>query len=182
MASLRSVIAAAPGYQLSADLAPDGHPLRLYFSIAEGAQPVPAEPLPPQREGWLAIDGATSSGWPVDRPYLVQSFERGGDVASSALRAVGEPPVPGASADGSGTSPKIRTARTLSLISGGAAVVAGGLYLGARSSSNQFWDPSTPSTELDALRNRTDALGWASAGVGFVAVGTGGAALLVGTW
>ena len=184
VASLRAVLAAAPGYQLSADVAPEGHPLRMYFEIAEGAQPVPGAAIAPIGDGWLTVDGATSTEWPIDRPYLTQQFDGGGKASFSASRMAGQPPSKElvASDTSRRVGPKIRTARTLSLVSGGAALVAGGLYLGARSSSNQFWDPSTPTTELDALRQRTNTLGWASAGVGFVAVGTGGAALLVGTW
>lgn len=182
VAALKALVGAAPGYQLSTELAPDGHPLRLYFSIAEGTPAAPTRTMAPLPEGWVAIDGATTTEWPVDRPYLLQSFDSGGQVESTALRSVGQPPVEEPKNRGMRVTAKTRTARTLSLVSGGAAVVAGGLYLGARASSKQFWDPSTPSAELAGLRSRTNTLGWASAGVGVVAVGTGGAAILVGTW
>lgn len=184
VASLRSVIAAAPGYQLSLEIAPTGHPLRMYFEIAEGSKSAPPVALGPIARGWVTVDGATSTSWPVDRPYLTQQFDSAGGVMVSALRTVGEAPSEELAVDDSfrSVSAKIHTARTLSLVSAGAALVTGALYLGARSSANQFWDPSTPTAELDALRQRTNALGWASAGVGLVAVGTGGAAVLVGTW
>jgi hypothetical protein len=110
VASLRALIAAAPGYQLSLDLAPDGHPLRTYFMIAEGTPAAPAITISPQGDGWLAIDGATSTDWPVDRPYLVQSFDGTGQVSSSALRSVGEPPLESTVAMTAVVSPKIRTA------------------------------------------------------------------------
>ncbi len=183
VASLRSLVAAAPGYTLSDDLAPAGHPLRLYFEIAENSVAAPTAPLPSLGSGWAQIDGTTTTSWPVDRPFLYQSFERSGAVASSSLVRVGESP-PGFddSVAGAVVSRRTRTARTLGFVSLGSAAVAGGLYLGARASSAQFWDPTTASAELDGLRTRTNALGWASTGLGVLAVGTGGAAIFAGTW
>ena len=184
VASLRSLVAAAPGYTLSTDLAPDGHPFRLYFSIAEGTPPSPGAPLPRPAGGWVHIDGAAATERPVDRPYVYQAFDSGGILQVSALRETGALP-PGDT--GSVTAlpraaASTRTARVLGIVSAGSALVAGGLYLGARGSAGRFWDPSTPTEDLDALRTRTNTLGALSAGVGVVAVGTGGAALLVGTW
>ena len=184
VAALRALAAAAPGYALSEELAPQGHPLAMYYEIALGTVSVPPAPIPAEEGRWIHIDGTATTERPVDRPYLFQSFEEGGRVTTSGLVKAGRLP-PGFEAP-SPQLPKAtdrtRTARTLGWVSVGTAAVAGGLYLGARRSSSQFWDPSTPTSDLDALRTRTNALGWTSAGVGWVAMGTGGAALLVGTW
>jgi hypothetical protein len=185
VASLRSLMAAAPGYQLSSELAPDGHPLRLYFNIAENALVLPGSPVAARPDGWTMVDGSTSAEWPIDRPYLYQEFDPSGGVRMSTVRASGVAP-PGFTAEPDAavrsSTAGTKTARTLGFISAGSAVVAGGLYLGARASAGQFWDPATSAEELDSLRRRTNTFGALSAGVGFVAVGTGGAALFVGTW
>ena len=184
VASLRALDAAAPGYELSEELAPPGHPLQMYYEIARGTVKVAPAPIPAVEGRWVYIDGAAATERPVDRPYLFQSFEGVGRVtASKHVPAGGLPPgLEAPAAERSRGADRQRTARSLGWVSIGSAAVAGGLYLGARRASNTFWDPATPTGELDALRNRTNALGWTSAGVGLVAVGTGGAALLVGSW
>jgi hypothetical protein len=183
VSALRALASAAPGYELSEELAPQGHPLQMYYEIARGTVSVAPVPIPPEEGRWFHIDGAAATERPIDRPYLFQSFEEGGRVTTSSLVKAGKLP-PGFTAPGPDL-PRVdrkRTARSLAWVSVGSAAVAGGLYLGARSASNKFWDPTTPRSDLDALRTRTNALGWTSAGVGLVAMGTGGAALLVGTW
>ncbi len=184
VSSLRSLNAAAPGYALSTEIAPPNHPLRMYYDIAEQLVSLPAQPLPLAKSGWTEIDGSTATAWPVDRPYLIQKFDESGKVVLSSFQTAGTPPAGVLSEPKTLTAhtPKVQTAKTLSLVAGGSALLAGGLYLGARSSASQFWDPATPSSELDALRRRTNGLGWSSAGVGLVALGTGCAAIYVGTW
>ncbi len=184
VAALRALAAAAPGYELSEELAPPGHPMQLYYDIARGSVSADPVPLPTTEGEWVRIDGAAATERPVDRPYLYQSFEGEGRVTASTLVPAGQLP-PGFELGGPpppGPSDRVRTARTLGWVSLGTAAVAGGLYLGARSSAARFWDPSTPTEDLDGLRTRTNALGWTSAGLGVAAFGTGGAALLVGTW
>ena len=185
VSSLRSLNAAAPGYALSAEIAPPNHPLRMYYDIAEKLVSLPPQPLPLAKSGWTEIDGSTATAWPTDRPYLIQNFDDSGKVVLSSFQTTGTAPA-GVLSEPKPLSllapSKAQTAKTLSLVAGGSALLAGGLYLGARSSANQFWDPTTPSSELDALRRRTNGLGWSSAGVGLVALGTGCAALYVGTW
>lgn len=188
VASFRSVLAAAPSYRLPEDLARSGHPLRTMFDTATGALPSPTAPMPqhPSREGWVHVDGTSATTWPVDRPYLVQAFDDAGRVTESGLYAAGAPPfgidTRGSATAGRHRSSRMRQARVLAGVSAGSALVAGGLYLGARAAHTNFWDPSTPTADVEALRTRANALGWASAGVGAIAVGTGGAAVLVGTW
>lgn len=183
--SLRALVAAAPGYQLPADLAPEGHPLGLYFTIAEQSPTVPGAPLPAMVDGWAQIDGASSTEWPIDRPYLYQELSPSGQVRISAIQNSGASPPgfeKGASVADRGRDAEARTARTLGVVSVGSAVLAGGMYLGARASSRTFWDPATASSELEALRRRTNTLGAVAAGFGVVSVGTGGAAMIVGVW
>jgi hypothetical protein len=184
VASLRALAAAAPGYELSETLAPPGHPMLLFYDIARGTVSVDPVPLPATEGQWVRIDGASATVRPVDRPYLYQSFEGEGQVMTSTLVPTGQLP-PGFDPSGpplAGPTDRVRTARTLGWVSMGTAALAGGLYLGARSTSARFWDPSTPTEDLDGLRTRTNALGWTSASLGMAAFGTGGAALLVGTW
>ena len=142
VASLRALASAAPGYELSEELAPQGHPLAMYYEIALGTVSVPSTPIPAVEGRWIHIDGTATTERPVDRPYLFQSFEEGGRVTTSGLVKAGRLP-PGFEAPSpqmSSTTDRTRTARTLGWVSVGTAAVAGGLYLGARRSSNQFWD------------------------------------------
>lgn len=179
----RSVVASAPGYKLPESLAPEGHPLRTHFAVAEGSTPVPEPLLPVPRDGVVHIDGRRSTTAPLDRPFLYQRLDGAGQVVESALlRSHQQVPeyvsVGRTGKDGARRGVTVPLAAT----SGIAAVASGVLFLSARGSAAAFWDPTTPTGDLDTLRSRTNTLGWLSAGAGVVAVGTGAGAFISGTF
>jgi hypothetical protein len=92
VAALRSLVEISPGYVLSDELAPPGHPLRTYYDIAVGSPRVPGRALARPRSGWIEIDGAAQEQAPVDRPYLFQRMDRAGKVVQSQLVAAGQSP------------------------------------------------------------------------------------------
>jgi hypothetical protein len=184
VAALRSLIEVSPGYVIADDVAPPGHPLRLYFEIAaNSASGLPYE-LAPVADGWLEIDGVSTEKAPSDRPYLVQLRAKDGSIRETRWVGAGSPPpdYPHASRGqlARAGAPKVKVG--LAIASGVTALGAGGLYIAAQQKSQTFWDPKTPRADLDSLRSQTNTLGWLSAGVGVTALGTGAAALLVGTW
>lgn len=179
----RSVVAASPGYKLPETLAPEGHPLRTQFAVAEGTVAVPEPLLPVPRDGALAVDGRRATTAPLDRPFLFQRLDGSGKVVESALLEPGQA-VPSYDAAGrSGAAGGRRGVNVpLAATAGVAALASGVLYLSARGSAAAFWDPTTADTDLDALRARTNRLGWLSAGAGVVAVGAGAGAFISGTF
>jgi hypothetical protein len=189
VAALRSLVEISPGYVLSDEIAPPGHPLRTYYDIAVGSPRVPGRPLARPRSGWIEVDGTAQGQAPVDRPYLFQRMDRAGKVVQSQLVAAGQSPdayeAVDARARAEARAPGSREQQLevrLLATAGVAALASGGLYLAAQQRSGEFWSPATPTSELPALRTQTNTLGWLSAGTGAVAISTGAAALLVGRW
>jgi hypothetical protein len=180
VAHFRSVVAASPGYKLPESLAPEGHPLRTHFAVAEGTIAVPEPLLPVPKDGTVHVDGRRSTTAPLDRPFLYQRLDGAGQVVESALLTSGQQ-VPAYDSAGKGGARRGVNV-PLAATSGIAAVASGVLFLSARSSAAAFWDPTTPTGDLDTLRSRTNTLGWLSAGAGVVAVGTGAGAFISGTF
>jgi len=181
VAYFRALLAVAPGYELRETLAPDGHPLRLYFEVAAGTFSPPGTSLDEPRVGVLYVDGKAGVVAPVDRPYLFQYADAAGKISTTALITPGlAPPTYPAlvERERSGGGINVPLAATAAV----AALASGGFYLAASHNASTFWDPATADADLDALRSRTNTLGWLSAGAGVVAVGTGAAAVWVGTW
>lgn len=182
----RGVVTASPGYKLPVSVAPEGHPLRTHFAVAEGTVALPEPLLPVPRDGAVHVDGRRSTTAPIDRPFLYQRVDSGGQVLESAVLRPGQPVPEYETAGRSGrvgaSSARRRINVPLAATSGVAAVASGVLFLSARGSSASFWDPTTPTVELDALRSRTNTLGWLSAGAGVVAVGAGAGAFIAGTF
>lgn len=184
VASFKSLLAAAPGYELPESMAPPAHPLRTYFAIAQGSPETFGRPLEKPKAGWIHLDGSAAKELPVDRPAIYQRFADTGALQETLVVRPGIE-TPGLTSERS-TAQARRPKRTINVglasAAGIAALASGGLYLAANSRSQQFWDPTTPDGELTALRQQTNTFGWMSAGFGAVALGTGTAALLVGTW
>jgi len=177
----RSLLAVAPGYELPEALAPEGHPLRLYFEVAAGTFSPPTVPIEAPRSGAVFVDGKVATQAPIDRPYLFQYSDEAGKVTTSALVRPGLDP-PTYPAHSPRDRKEARVNLPLATTAGLAALASGGLYLAASHSESTFWDPATSDADLEALRKRTNTMGWLSAGVGVVAVGTGAAAFLVTSW
>ncbi len=182
VASFKALRAAAPGYELPEAMAPPNHPLRTYFDIAVGAPEVPGRPLRKPSTGWVHLDGAGADELPTDRPAIYQRFTETGALTETLMVRPGLPVAALTPESTDRARPERRINVGLASAAGVAALASGGLYLAANSRSNSFWDPTTPTSELASLRQQTNTFGWMSAGFGAVALGTGTAAMLVGTW
>ena len=183
VAAFRSLVLASPGYVLPESLAPPGHPLRTHFAVAEGMVAVPDIPMPAPVAGRVYVDGRPADAAPAGRPWVFQHIDEAGAVLDSALVAAGEG-APVFENTGLPVAAGVRPGvhRPLALTAGAAALASGVLYLSARGTAARFWDPTTETSELEALRTRTNTLGWLSAGAGVVAVGTGAGAFIAGTF
>jgi len=183
VAAFRSLVLASPGYALPESLAPEGHPLRTHFAVAEGMVVVPGSQLPAPVAGRVYVDGRPADEAPAGRPWVFQHIDEAGAVLDSALVAAGED-APAFENTGLPVAAGVRPGvhRPLALTAGAAALASGVLYLSARGTADRFWDPTTETSELEALRTRTNTLGWLSAGAAVVAVGTGAGAFISGTF
>jgi hypothetical protein len=177
--SFRSVIASSPGYILSDELAPAGHPLRVLFVVAEGLEATVGPTLATPKKGEIWIDGERALAQPAGRPFIFQHLGLEGQIYSSALvQPGGSMPVYAAMREKTRSGVNM----PLAITAGVSALASGGLYWLAGSQADKYWDPTTPDGELDALRGQANALGWASVGVGTIAVSAGAGAFLFGSW
>lgn len=185
-----------PGWQLPTSLALDDHPLRRDFDRA-GSVAVPARaPVPTMAVGWLRVDGVQAGDVPVAVPFVLQQFDAAGAVAWSGLVPVGgalptwaPAPMPRSPSPSPVPVPLPPVAehphagRVPLLVGAGLAAVASGLsgWQASRETA-RFWDPATPSAEIDRHADRANRWILVSVAAGGVAVGGVGTAVLVGRW
>jgi len=177
VAALQALLSRSPHYSLSPTLAPEAHPLQAWRTTAFENPSTLTAPYTVPRKGTVWVDGDTVTGvTPVGRPYVLQYADADGTMVLSALVMPGQtPPVLGPTRDvGSGLP--------LAVLGGLSAVAAGGTYALARQREATFNDLSTPTADLAALRQQANLFSALSVGAGVAAVGTGAAAVLVGTW
>jgi len=191
----KSMLKVAPHYLLPEAMAPDGHPLRVNFEVAQGTVPVEGKPVSRAGDGVIRVDGRVATEFPQDRPYLFQHVSDAGIVLTSTVVGIGvEPPRYGTmrgfqNANAGTRQEAVRVKREpkpisfnvpLAAVAGGATVLSGITYALAVSSETKFWDPTTPKKELPQLKKNTNTMVWISGGAGAVAVGTGVSAFFVG--
>lgn len=193
----KSMLKVAPHYMLPEPMAPEGHPLRVDFQVAQGSMPVAGDPVPRPTDGVIRIDGTVATDFPRDRPFLFQHQAEDGAIHSSTVVGIGVktpyyPTARGFQTENSGLrrSTKIDQAKRkgpavsvnvpLAVISGGSALVSGITYIVAMSKAAEFADPATARGDLDELRNETNTLVWVSGSFATIALGTGTAAFVVG--
>lgn len=196
--------AAAPSFATARALTPDyqlpsalGLPAR---EVYDAALPFDAEPveLPKPASGWLAVDGLRASAGPGGRPFLLQWVD-GPQVALSARVDPGDTlpayprhaaipvPVVSTAPPPPEAPPPSRPGRlSVGLAAGGAVAAGGSLALGLLSNGykQRFLDGTDPSTsaEGEALIRANRTTGVASLGLGAVAAGLVGGAVVVGRW
>ena len=177
VSAFRSMLATAPDYRLSeeAGAAQPPAPHRLPGGGRDGLGA--GAPLRAPRQGWVQVDGQRAEQAPADRPWVFQHFSEDGQVLGTSLVPVGgeTPAYPSRSRGGSGArvplgSPPVWPQRHREP------------FLLAQSSEQAFWDPSTPTGDLQGLRDQTNTFGWLSAGAGVVAAGAGAGAVLSGSF
>ncbi len=193
----KSVFAVAPQYVLPETLAPEGHPLRIDFEVAQGMPPMRGEAIPRPALGLIRVDGKVGVELPKDRPYLWQWADTDGRARRTAVVRPGQAPPRYATVRGVQSLPRNRSrgratqakrmkpagiSVPLVIVAGSAAIVSGVSYGVASSKAQRFWSRSTPNGQLPDLRQQTNTWAWVSVGAGAVAVGTGAGAVISGTW
>lgn len=174
--AFQSVIAISPGYLLSENIAPMGHPLQDLFEQALDSQGAIEDVLPAPRSGQVYIDGSAGLAVPLSRPYLFQLTDESEQlVISQVVQAGQRPPGYAAARERSINIP-------LAVTAGVSGAIAGGTWLLATSREETFWDPSTPTGDLEVLQRQANTLGTVALSAGVVTLGTGAAAVLVGEW
>ncbi len=192
---LQAVRELQPGYRLPPSIAPENHPLRADWERAQELASGASRDLSRPAEGWLLIDGVRTTALPLDRPSIYQHLDDQGYVLSSRYLDPGDevpayeiwvapPPV---EVLVSGTTPlpppvKPPVSRALLRAGLGAAVAASGMWFLSTRTAKRFWDPATDAGELEGLRLQTNALSVGSVGVGGVALGLTGVALVLRRW
>jgi hypothetical protein len=189
----KSVFAVAPRYVLPQSLAPNGHPLRIDYEVAQDAPEVGGEPVPRPAVGLIRVDGKIANELPRDRPYLWQHADGDGRSRTSAVVVPGMRPPRYATTRGQqevgppreGVT-KVRResglSKPLAVIAGVSAIASGVSYGMSSSKAQKFWDASTPQGKLGGLRDQTNTWAWVSVGTGSLAIGCGTAAVISGTW
>jgi len=193
----KGVFEVAPHYVLPETLAPQGHPLRIDFEVAQGTPDVAGDPIRRPAVGVIRIDGKVGTELPRDRPYLFQHVDDSGGVRITAMVRPGiEPPryptVRGVqtrsrSRQRAGVVKAERERQThinipLVALASAAALTSGVSYAVAASKEKRFWNRATPDGDLESLRTQTNTWVWVSVGTGTLAAGAGVAAVLTGTW
>ena len=179
--SLMALTDVSPGYVLSDEVAPEGHPMRLYFDIAEGMVSVPTAQLPVPASGLLVIDGVAATSAPVDRPYIFQHIAEDGVVLQSALVQPGIGPPSFDVLVAPAVVPD-KLVQQVAIGSGGAAVLSAVFYVLATTSENKFWNPDTPMDDLLTIRKRANRYGTLAFSTGLLALGGAGGAYYLAEW
>lgn len=192
----KSMLKVAPHYILPDPMAPEGHPLRIDFQVAQGTAYVAGDPVPAPIDGVIRVDGGVATEFPRDRPYLFQHQTQDGAIPVTAVVGIGvEHPSyasrRGVQTEASGlrrtqavgekkpkSGPKFNV--PLAVVSGGSALVSGITYMLAAQKAAKFHDPETPKAELGKLRDDANNLVLVSGTFATVAVGTGAAAFVIG--
>lgn len=188
--ALRSLFVADPSYALPAEITPPGNPLTSLVDAARAGGGGAGAPVAVPEGYVLRIDGAQSDARPNDRPFIVQMIVSGRPLYSGYLQ--GGDPLPEGVAPAVAVAtpgplpteptPPARRALSVPLVGGAgvSAIAAAGLYGWALSMRGDYDDLQSGLSreELDALRGRTNAAVYASAGAGALSVGLAGVAVL----
>lgn len=175
-----------PGYRFPESLIPAGNPVLVEYlavDVEKGTYAPVAEPA----VGRLTFDGRTLTQRPTGWPTVLQVYADDGGVSQTAWIGPGEP-LPAyevkadAVADGGGDAPigavkpKRKGPNLPMVAAGGGALVLSGVFYGLGASAHSQWeDPATMVTDLDGLRDRTNAMQTANIVSGVLGLGLVGA-------
>ena len=171
-----------PGRPIPADVAPAGHPLTVLYDAAvdDPNSSRALDPVIPPLGGRAAVDGADNGLRAVGLSAIVQTFDGEGTLLETIFLMPDDPtpafgPLPLEAAQ------RRRRRVTLGVGAGAAALVGVGLYAGGAVTERQFNDLRVPvdDPELRALRVRNNALLTGAAGAGVLALGMGGALVIL---
>jgi len=175
-----SARAIEPAYSFPESLVPAGHPV---LGAYRDQDPVagPRAPLTTPAMGHFEVEGRVATQRPSDRPVLIQVVLDDGSVQGSSYSWRTEPaPQPAMVA---AASPVKKGPNLPLAITAGASLAVAGLSYGlAYGAHADYFDPSTPRSDLDGLRDKNNALFATSVGVGVLALGAGVGAVVAGRW
>jgi len=184
--SFRASVAVDPVWEMSDDVAPPGHPLRVAYEAARLAAPSDRVAVSVPRCASVYVDGVQTTARPDDRPSVLQvvAEEDGAVVWSRYLTPPSEPPTWTSVADIKALDcdePVARDdaadwgGRGLLIGSGVSAVVATSLATGALLSRARYNDHEfTDAASGEALREQANNRFYGAQAVGALAVGLGG--------
>ena len=189
IAAFGAARAMEPAWEFPSSLVKPGHPLRERYDAALPTE-IPIESVPYVAGGYLTIDGQQSWERHTSLATLVQRFDGEGKVLETRYVWPAEPwltyDVGRPASQRVEWSPQRKRLFASSL---GTGLVAAGMYGLAYTwadkyrSSNGDVDSNVPHANGDAWRTRTNTLVMASAATGALAIGLGGASVVVtGTW
>ena len=179
-AGLNALAATNPDYKLPSVFS-DTHPVRKAWNAAAANDARETTSLPVPLNAFLLIDGEVTLDYPVDRPAVVQFFDRKGALMWTRMTDAGEQLPQYEATDESKRSSYlekrfVRERRPIELlVASGIALAAGaGMYGGTYATRKNF-DDCTNSDDCASSRSTTNALtiGAASStvlGLGFGAV------------
>lgn len=179
--AFRGALAAAPGFALSEELAPPGHPLRALYEQA-AAVPPPIAPQPLGPGDWI-VDGERGlTAISTERTTLVQRMDKDGEVETWYLRggpvpeALLPPPPPPEPERRVRTPPSDRT-QALLWSSLGAGVVTAGAVALAGGTRNRVEGGVVAADQYGSLRaaNRVGLVAAPVAGAAAIGLGVGAA-------
>ncbi|MCB9765810.1 MAG: hypothetical protein H6739_38905 [Alphaproteobacteria bacterium] len=165
-----------PGYEVPESVAPPGHPLIEAYNDAvladEGALRTPYPPV----GGYVTVGGVRGAPRPANSPVILQVYESGDTLVETLYLPPGETLPEWGPAPLPEDAPNVRM--PLLIATGGTLLAAGGMYGVAKVYSNQFYDTTTPTSELSDLRGRTNTFAFGSVVFFGAAVGLGTVTIL----
>jgi len=168
-----------PTYVFPPSMVPAQHPMAKLYTEADDTSTT--EPVPKPSLGYVTFDGRRTLDRPYSRVTLMQRVDEGQVLGTWYLWPADTLPSyevwnPEAPAPSKG----LPLSKTLLISAGAAALVAGGTYVAAGANRGAYNNADV--AHKDALRSRTNALVFTSAGVGLAAAGLGASAVVVGQW
>jgi hypothetical protein len=177
VASFRASLATAPSWELSEEVAPEGHDLRTWYGEARSAPPAETTAILPPAGAVVYVDGLQATMRPYDRPIVLQVMDtESARITWSGWLAAGAPmpQLQGLARTEIGDDTPSRRGASGVLIGGavGAAVASGVLGGVALYTRSQF-ESTDELDDLEPLQGRTNTFGYAAQGTLGVAVGLG---------
>lgn len=203
--SFRAVVAAQPGWEPPASLAPTGHPLRTRFEEAKAAKSGVPVPVEHPTATTLVVDGTPSEYRDIEHPSIIQLLATDGKLLRTDVVPAGNWPLDYTAFETQTVAivtPNMGTAASvvvpanaattiiaprkppvaLFIASGAAALASVGLYATAVASRDSFDDEATEPESLDGLRTQTNGLVVGAGIFGAAALGLGATAVITLAW
>ena len=183
-------------YVFPTQIAPEGHPLLVFYEEAKLLQGGSPEDLYPPIGGYVTIDGEKMDMRPSETPVIVQAFSSTDELLETHYVLAGQSvprwgeltarlKVEDLSALPSTTVQRKKKPAMPWLVAGGAALALGGVTYGiAMDQHSRFLDTSSPDGDgsedtLNGYMNRANTFGASAIGLGVVGVGLMGTGVVL---